>query len=571
MYDVIIAGSGLAGSLLGSILARHEAKVLLIDAGRHPKFAIGESTVRDTTKMLAVLADAFDVPEIQSLSGYLEVDHKVSRRCGLKRNFGFTYHEEGQSQDPDQIYQVVIPDAFDGPEAHYLRSDIDHYVAKVARKYGAQLLEETRIADIAFHDRCVEVVTTAGERFEARYIVDGTGFRSILANQFDLREKPTRFKTCSRSVFTHMTGVQRYEDVAPDTMARVPRRWSQGTLHHCFDGGWLWVIPFNNGPDGDAHNAHISVGLQLDPRKYPFDEAVPPEQEFQALLDRYPSLQRQFADAVPIREWTTTGPRMQYSSKRTIGDRFCLSSHAAGFLDPIYSRGLALTTSSLLCLADELIQAIADDDFSTARFEGYDQLVQRSLDRIDDLVSGSYTAWRNFDLWNAWVRVWYASVNLSTLHISATHKRFQASASREQLLREMYHPRVGSYCPPIDAFQDFFASAVRVIDAVQDGDTSPEAATDEIFALLRGAECIPPVFELANPSTRFGGKFDAAHWHELMRWGNFDAPGQVKDQLFAGDPQSNLDAFTAKYERFFTIPEIAEIRPFLDRTLGGAA
>ena len=88
---------------------------------------------------------------------------------------------------------------------------------------------------------------------------------------------------------------------------------------------------------------------------------------------------------------------MQYSSKRTIGDRFCLSSHAAGFLDPLYSRGLALTMSSLLCLADELLNAIADDDFSTERFEGYDQLVQRSLDRIDDLVSGSYTAWRNFD------------------------------------------------------------------------------------------------------------------------------------------------------------------------------
>ena len=110
-----------------------------------------------------------------------------------------------------------------------------------------------------------------------------------------------------------------------------------------------------------------------------------------------------------------------------------------------------------------------------------------------------------------------------------------------------------------------------MIDAVQDGETSPEVATREIFALIRDAGCIPPVFELGNPSARFGSKFDAAHWHELMRWGNFDAPGQVKDQLFGGDPQANLDAFEAKYERFFTMPEIAGIRPFLDRTVGGAA
>ena len=297
---------GLSGSLLGSILARHHAKVLLIDAGKHPKFAIGESTVRDTTKMLSVLADAFDVPEIQSLSGFLEVDHKVSQRCG-QRNFGFTYHEQGQTQDPDQIYQVVIPDAFDGPEAHYLRADIDHYVARVAQKYGAQLLEETRIEDIQFHDWGVQVTTSAGERFEAKYIVDGTGFRSLLANKFDLRETPTRFKTHSRSVFTHMTGVKRYEDVAPETMARVPRRWSQGTLHHCFDGGWLWVI-LQQRTRGRSPQRDRQCRAPARPWKHPFDKDVAPQQEFEALLERYPSLQRQFVDAAPIRRWTTTGP-----------------------------------------------------------------------------------------------------------------------------------------------------------------------------------------------------------------------------------------------------------------------
>ena len=571
MYDVIIVGSGIAGALLGTILARHSARVLLIDAGRHPKFSIGESTVRDTTKMLSVLADCFDVPEIHALSGFLEVDRNISRRCGLKRNFGFTYHQEGQPQDPDKIYQVVIPDAFDGPEAHYLRADVDHHTVRVAQQYGAELLEDTRIEHVEFHDWGIEVITTAGERFKGKYIVDGTGFRSVLARQLNLRESPPRFKTHSRSVFTHMVGVKPYEAVEPETMARVPRRWSQGTLHHCFNGGWLWVIPFNNGPEGSRHNPAVSVGLQLDPRIHPFSSDISPEQEMKDFLQRYPSLQRQLADARPIRKWTTTGPRMQYSSRRTIGDRFCLTSHAAGFLDPLYSRGLALTMSSLLPMADALLQAIADDDFSTERFEGLDQITQRSLDRIDDLVHGSYTAWRDFDLWNAWVRVWYTSVNLGTLHIAATHERFKAGGSREQVLREMHFPEVGSYCPPIAEFQVFFRAAVHIIEAVDAGQKTPAAASDELFTLLRTTRCIPPVFDLGRQEARFGGKFDADHWHRLVRWGNYEAPASVKEQLFRGNPQDNLARFAMKYDAFFKEPHIAEIRPFLDRTVGGAA
>ncbi len=42
-YDVIILGSGIAGSVTGAILAKHGARVLLVDATTHPRFAVGES------------------------------------------------------------------------------------------------------------------------------------------------------------------------------------------------------------------------------------------------------------------------------------------------------------------------------------------------------------------------------------------------------------------------------------------------------------------------------------------------------------------------------------------------
>ncbi|MEC8495855.1 MAG: hypothetical protein VXZ39_13075 [Planctomycetota bacterium] len=88
---------------------------------------------------------------------------------------------------------------------------------------------------------------------------------------------------------------------------------------------------------------------------------------------------------------------------------------------------------------------------------------------------------------------------------------------------------------------------------------------------MGSAACIPPVFDLARPEAHCGGKFDVGHWHGLLRWGNLEAPAQVKEQLFRGDAGANLSRFTARYEDFFRSPEIAGIQPFLDRTTGGAA
>ncbi|MGH7998645.1 MAG: NAD(P)-binding protein [Brasilonema sp.] len=39
-FDTIIIGSGLAGSTLASILAKHGFSVLLIEKGSHPRFTI---------------------------------------------------------------------------------------------------------------------------------------------------------------------------------------------------------------------------------------------------------------------------------------------------------------------------------------------------------------------------------------------------------------------------------------------------------------------------------------------------------------------------------------------------
>jgi hypothetical protein len=101
-----------------------------------------------------------------------------------------------------------------------------------------------------------------------------------------------------------------------------------------------------------------------------------------------------------VRDWVSTG-RLQFTSTRCFGDRFGLLSHAAGFIDPLFSRGLSNTVEVNGALATTLLAALDDDDLSAERFSAVEQLQQNLIDGNDKLVSASYSSFRDFELWNA--------------------------------------------------------------------------------------------------------------------------------------------------------------------------
>ncbi len=60
-YDVIVLGSGFEGGLLALILASQGVNVLMVDGGQHPRFALGESTVRHTFRMLKIMGERWNI------------------------------------------------------------------------------------------------------------------------------------------------------------------------------------------------------------------------------------------------------------------------------------------------------------------------------------------------------------------------------------------------------------------------------------------------------------------------------------------------------------------------------
>ncbi|MFH5255524.1 NAD(P)/FAD-dependent oxidoreductase [Burkholderia semiarida] len=527
-FDVIILGSGMSGTQMGAILAKQRFRVLIIEESSHPRFTIGESSIPETSLMNRIIADRYGIPELDHITSFYATQRYVASSTGIKRNFGFVFHRPGEEHDPKEFTQCVIPELPWGPESHYYRQDVDAYLLQAAIKYGCTVRQKTSVTEYHADQDGVAVATAQGERFTGRYMIDCGGPRAPLATKFNLREEPCRFKTHSRSLYTHMLGVKPFDDIFKVKGQRW--RWHEGTLHHMFEGGWLWVIPFNNHPR--STNNLVSVGLQLDPRIHPKTD-ISAQQEFDAFLARFPSIAAQFRDAVPVRDWVRTD-RLQFSSSACVGDRYCLMLHANGFIDPLFSRGLENTAVTIHALAARLIKALRDDDFSPERFEYIERLQQKLLDHNDDFVSCCYTAFSDFRLWDAFHRLWAVGTILGQFRLVQAHARFRASRDE----RDLDHlddnpPYLGYLCADMEGYYQLFNDAKAEVEAVSAGRKPAEEAAARIHALIDEREFAKPMFGFgycitgAKPQLN-NSKYSLLPAMKLLHWTQTSAPAEVK-------------------------------------------
>jgi FADH2 O2-dependent halogenase len=530
--DVAILGTGIGGTILGAILARNGARVVLVERGSHPRFAIGESTIPETTMLLRLMAQRYGVPEIGDLANHNGVRARVSSACGVKRNFTFVYHRPGQACDPHEMTQFPTWAPPFGPDVHFFRQDVDAYMLGVAVRYGARACQETSLREIDFSSRAVRLVSDRGRVFRARYVVDAGGMNAPLARMFSLREEPCPLRTRSRTIYTHMVGVDPFDRCGPDRRSHgLPSPVSQGTLHHIFDGGWMWVIPFDNHPS--STNALCSVGVTLDLGAHPARGASP-EEEFRGILSTFPSVARQFEGARAVRPWAATD-RMQYASRQLAGDRFCLLPHAGWLVDPLFSSGLAVTMNAVNGMAHRILSGLRDDDLSAARFEPVDTWVRRCFTYYDTLVSCSYKAFADYEVWNAWHRVWMIGSLYGVTGQFEVLSTFLRTGDPSAFALFDEEPYRGVQAIDLPPYARLFEDAARRVDAFHEGRSTVRETVEEIYALIRASGLAPPVWSLEDPAHRCpAGTFTALPMIRLVAWGRHQSPEAVRRHYFRG-------------------------------------
>lgn len=424
-YDVIIAGTGIYGTSMACILAKSGLDVLLIERGRHPRFALGEALLPQSAIWPFIIGERFGIPEIGHLSHADRVVDNITPSCGLKHSIGFAHHTEGQPLEEGRLHQLVPPHLPFYSESHLYREEVDQFLLKSAMSYGADYVDETLITDVRIAEAGV-TVTSPFRTFQGGYFVDASGRHSKLVEQMGYRERAPELKTHSRAIFAHVEGLRPF-----DQLVEAPskgRRWHDGTFHHVFDGGWMWVIPFDNFERSASRKA--SIGLMLDPRVHPEAEGLSAEEEFHAFIGRFPDMARHLEGMEVVMPFTRTG-RLQYGSRQSVGHRHYTAPSTFGFIDPLYSNGLIQTFESVYFGARHLLSAfgkeegpVAAGDFSTAAFARMEVLHRTQLNQSDALISRAYESMRDFSTWNAWTQFWLAQVLFGDLWLQRACFRY---------------------------------------------------------------------------------------------------------------------------------------------------
>lgn len=529
-HDVAIIGSGIGGSTLAAVLARNGLKVIVFEGGTHPRFTIGESMILETSEAMRALAEFYDVPELAYYSSenfypYIGTAH------GVKRHFSFVHHSPGQRASPERSLQAVIPRLPYGHEIHIQRQDSDYFLTSVAISYGATVLQGTLIQDIHVQPDGVEIVTAKGQTYRAEYVIDAGGMKSLLANKEGWRHRDCL--THSRTIFTHMVDVPCFNNVSlPKEQFGHPYPLSEGTLHHIFKGGWLWIIPFNNHPE--ATNPLCSVGLQLDPRLYPQRTDLSPADEFFDFIQRFPDLHAQLKDARPVRDWMRID-RLQYSAHHIVGDRFALLAHAAGFIDPLYSKGLYVTHASIFLMADLLLKAKQTGDYSAQAFAPLETMTLNYIQMHDRLVASSFKAWSHYKLWQVYSVLWLLGAYLEYLRLITN--RFRSKTRAEYLAYMRPHRLAGGGFAPFFAVQEKIDALMDAVNPDDEADVDRTVAA--IQAEFKKFPWLPIVFqELLKGKNHLPD--NKLRIRLLRRTDGFLGEGIYREHFFGGVPLTHL-------------------------------
>ena len=410
--------------------------VALIERGSHPRIVIGESSTPLTNLLLEELADRYDLPNLRPLSKW--GTWQASRpeiACGLKRGFTFYHHDLGQSASSlsDRGKQLLVAasphDAI--ADTHWYRADFDHLFVREAESLGVDYYDQTQLSNFTEASEGAELTGTRhgnNVKFEAAFVIDASGPRGLLYKLLKLRELDLPGYPGTQALYSHFSEVGRIADqVSRDADEAPPYPVDDAAVHHVFDGGWIWVLQFNNGITSAGMACTDTCAAQLG--------LLEGEAAWNRVVRQIPTLDKQFRHAKPLRPFTHI-PRLSFRSAMVVGKRWALLPSAAGFVDPLLSTGFPLTLLGVSRLAEILGDSWNRGDFCD-RLLGYEAATSADLLATSNLIAALYSSMGNFDLFRSLSLLYFASVSYS----EAARRLGKSYLAESFLLRE--HPEFG--------------------------------------------------------------------------------------------------------------------------------
>ena len=412
------------------MVARRLGKsVLLLERGSHPRFAIGESTSPLMNLLIEELAHTYDLPRLLPLATYGAWKRAYPELgVGLKR--GFTYWAQPFTHCPNRSDQLAVAASPGDPcaDTHWLRADVDHFLVNEAIALGATYRDQTNMTTLKKTPTSWHINDD-----EATFLVDASGPHGFLHRHFGWRDIGFTGYPETHALYSHFRGVKTSVPCftslprpLPSLETLVPRDEGRGVRggppypldaaasHHVFEGGWMWILPFDNGVTsaGIGVEAWLAEELNL---------AEGNAAAWQRFLARFPLIQAQFADAVPVERWHYSA-KIAFRTEHAVGEGFALLPSAVGFIDPLFSTGMPLTLLGIQRLAKLLENGITPEGLAA-----YEATTFQELDWVAEFIAAHYACFGSFP------------------HFAALTMYYFAAASYAELLRRLGQ-HDGSFC-----------------------------------------------------------------------------------------------------------------------------
>ena len=401
--DLLVVGSGFAGSILARLVALSGRQVLLLERDTHPRFALGESSTPLAALCLERLAGRHGQEDLAALASYGRWRQALpALRCGLKRGFTFYRQRPDVSfSSSDSEFRLLVAASPDDEVAdcHWMRADVDKALVDRAIDAGVHFRDRTEVIGI---DRraslmAVEVQTPKGrETIGAQFVVDGTG-GGPLAQALGAGRGPS-LPFSSHLIYAHLDGVTEFQAAA--ALPDGPYPDDQAAVHHLLDEGWIYALRFDSG--------RLSAGLLLENAP----TGTSPEDTWRATLSRYPTLSAAFARAQPYGPGFQAAGPLQRRRQYATGPGWALLPHSYAFFDPFFSTGLAWSLLGVERLAD----ALCGPDRATA-LGRYAALRADEADQQTALIAAAYSARRDMALFRPLTFLYFACVSYAEIRL----------------------------------------------------------------------------------------------------------------------------------------------------------
>ena len=316
-FDAIVIGAGPSGSVTSAYLNKHGLKVLVLERTVFPRFVIGESLL---PLSMAHWEEAGLLPDLMKQNYAIKRGARFIRK-GVVLDLAFA---ENFTKGWTWTWQV--------PRAHFDKVMADSAsAAGVDIRYGHEVTKVDLDADdhAVVHARCGEKTMAA----QAPFIIDSSGYGGTLVSLFGLKDEPAG--NDRMAMFTHVPETEEHRANYQDPM--------QISFEIVDTDLWFWSIPFSNGS--------TSLGFVGHKRHFTSIEASATTSEaFKKMLKtqhgfgtRYDAPEFLFEPKV-IRDYA-------HYNEKLHGKHYVLTGNCAGFLDPVFSSGVAFATNSGLLAA----------------------------------------------------------------------------------------------------------------------------------------------------------------------------------------------------------------------------